>query len=169
MDFLLVDDDHDYLAILKQQIEKNGFSCKIAYSGDMALTCLNQHRFTYLTLDLKLDQDSGLRWIGPFLDKDPQLKIIVITGFASLKTAVEAIKLGAWQYLPKPIRVKDILSLITPTIIPEKSPSPSSLHTLEWEHIQTALQDCDYNISKAADLLGLSRRTLQRKLKKRII
>lgn len=170
MDFLLVDDDHDYLVVLKRQLEKHGFSCKVAYSGEMAVGCLDQYNFVYLTLDLNLGQDTGVRWIAPFLAKDPNLKIIVITGFASLKSAVDAIKLGAWQYLPKPIRAQDILSIISPNnTAPEKPLNPSSLYTLEWEHIQTTLQACDYNISKAAEILGLSRRTLQRKLKKRML
>ncbi len=164
---LLIDDDSVFTDLLKRQLEKSGLRCITAIGGEDALLKMDTDPFDYATLDLNLGQDNGLAYIPKLLDKDPQIKIIIVTGFASFQTAVDAIKLGAWQYLPKPIRAKDIMDLIGDIPLPPPASLPA-LDTLEREHIQSAMQQCNYNISKAAHLLGISRRTLQRKLKKRI-
>jgi two-component system response regulator RegA len=167
---LIIDDDTDFTEILSQSLERQNYPNQISHNAQDALTKASQTPFTHATLDLNLDQTFGIDLIPKLLEISPNLIIIVITGYASLATAVEAIKKGATHYLPKPIRAKDIIALLDPSKghpnLTPKFNNASSLETLEWEHIQTTLQNYDYNISKTAEHLGLSRRTLQRKLKK---
>ncbi len=122
-------------------------------------------------MDLKLHEDSGLRWIETIRHCNPDCHITLLTGYASISTAVEAIKLGADDYLAKPVTAREILQRINlqetrgaETPINDK---PMSVDRLEWEHIQKVLSDNEGNISASARALGMHRRTLQRKLAKK--
>ena len=123
-------------------------------------------------LDLRLGDDSGIQLIQPLLQIRPDLQIVVLTGYASLSTAVQAIKLGAINYLAKPVNVQSILKAFEdepPEEVADENEefSPTPLKQLEWEHIQRVLDENEGNISSTARQLGMHRRTLQRKLQKR--
>jgi two-component system response regulator RegA len=123
-------------------------------------------------LDLKLGEESGLALIPELLEIRPELRILLLTGYASIATAVEAIKRGAWDYLAKPVDADQVVQALRGGgHADEEAAAPvfaaPPLKRLEWEHIQRVLAECDGNISEAARRLGLHRRTLQRKLSKR--
>ena len=125
--------------------------------------------FEYAVVDLKLGTASGLTCVQVLHEHDPATRIVVLTGFASIATAVEAIKLGAAHYLAKPANTDDIEDAFA-----SKDGDPdvplegrkTSIKTVEWEYIHSTLADCDFNISEAARRLGMHRRTLARKLEK---
>ena len=121
-------------------------------------------------LDLNLNDDNGLQLIEPILGHSPQCRILVLTGYASIPTAVAATRLGVHNYLTKPASLELILRALEGDAdghLPALPDAPPSLERLEWEHIQRVLDDNDGNISAAARALGIHRRTLQRRLKKR--
>ena len=120
--------------------------------------------------DLNIGGESGLKLIRPLLEASPGARILVLTGYASIATAVEAIKLGASHYLAKPSNTDDIIAAFARTEGDAAAPldgRQSSIKTVEWEHIHQMLVDTDFNISEAARRLGMHRRTLARKLEKR--
>lgn len=168
--FLIVDDDTTFTQIMQRALLRRGFSVDTFNSSEAAIAATNQQRYSKAIIDLKIAQDSGLALIKQLKTIQPDLVIIMLTGYSSISTAVEAIKLGALNYLCKPVDIDEILQAFsvngeTQEIkLPE---NPPSLDRLEWEHIQKALQDNDGNISATARLLGMHRRTLQRKLQKR--
>lgn len=170
-DMLLIDDDPTLLSVMAQAMARRGQHTLLASTPDEALSLGASANVTRAVLDLRLGESSGLRLITPLLQENPGLRIVVLTGYASIATAVEAIKLGAHHYLTKPADVDDILGAFEDgegaaeaTAIDDR---PTSLGRAEWEYIQQTLQSCDGNISAAAKRLGLHRRTLQRKLQKR--
>jgi two-component system response regulator RegA len=124
----------------------------------------------YAVVDLKLENDSGLACVQALHALDPTILIVVLTGFASIATAVEAIKLGACHYLAKPANTDDIEAAFARgagDVDAPISPRPTSIKNLEWERIHETLVDTDFNISETARRLGMHRRTLARKLEKR--
>ncbi len=131
---------------------------------------LAQHSPRYAVVDLKLSGGSGLECVKALHLHDPRMKIVVLTGFASIATAVEAIKLGACHYLAKPSNTDDIEAAFRrsegDTSVPT-SIAPTSIKNLEWERIHETLVDTQFNISETARRLGMHRRTLARKLEKR--
>jgi two-component system response regulator RegA len=166
---LLVDDDELYLRTLQRGLARRGLETRTATGIAEALRVAEEIRPAFALVDLKLGEDSGLTLIRPLRALRDNMRILLVTGYASVATAVNAIKRGADDYLPKPATVPMILRVLgmeqaalvdtTPTMIP--------LHRLEWEHIQQALHETDGNVSAAARLLGMHRRSLQRKLLKR--
>ena len=172
---ILIDDDLTFREILARSLTNQGCHVEHFPHPEPALEVIAEHaslandQLTIL-LDLKLESDSGLRWIRKIRATNSDCKIVLLTGYSSISTAVEAIKLGANDYLSKPISAREILSHLKkqdtdqPTPINEK---PMSVERLEWEHIQKVLQDNDGNISASARALGMHRRTLQRKLLKK--
>ena len=167
---LLVDDDEVYCDILARALVRRGFDVSIAYNRQDALAQAAETIPNLAVVDLRIGADSGLELIPELLGANPKVRIIVLTGYASIATAVEAIKLGAVHYLTKPADADDILAAVlresgAPDIAVRDKPLP--LARLEWEHIQKTLAECDGNISAAARRLGMHRRTLQRKLRKR--
>lgn len=167
---LLVDDDEIYCSILARALTRRGFDVSVAYSRQEALERASETAPNLAVVDLRIGADSGLALIPELLGVNPALRVIVLTGYASIATAVQAIKLGAVQYLTKPADAEDVLAAIlgetgTPGAALRDKPLP--LARLEWEHIQKTLAECGGNISAAARRLGLHRRTLQRKLQKR--
>lgn len=167
---LLVDDDSTFCQVLGRALSRRGFSVTTAYGGAAALQQAQIETPGYAVVDLNLAGDSGLRLIPDLLALQPAIQIVVLTGYASIATAVEAIKLGAVNYLAKPADADQILAAFV--TMPGDSIAlinarPLSVNRLQWEHIQRVLRDNGGNISLTARQLGMHRRTLQRKLAKR--
>ena len=171
MDCLLIDDDLTLLEVMGRAFARRGHHCTLATDPGSALSGLAGSGATHAVLDLRLGNENGLKLIPALLQANPALRIVVLTGFASIATAVEAIKLGAHHYLTKPADVDDILAAFSEGVAEEPMPlppvEPTSLERTEWEYIQRTLQACEGNVSAAAKRLGMHRRTLQRKLQKR--
>jgi two-component system response regulator RegA len=167
---LVVDDDPAYAEGLARALRRRGHQAFTALDGQAALSLAGQQALDAAILDLRLAEDSGLRLIAPLLAGQPGLRILLLTGYASIATAVQAMKLGAVHYLPKPAEVKDILAALGRAEGDPECPPPDqpmSVERLEWEHIQQVLAEHDGNISATARALKMHRRTLQRKLAKR--
>lgn len=167
---LLVDDDETFCAVLKQALEKRDFEIYVAYDIDSGIKLAEQFIPEYAVIDLRIGHQSGLELVEKLISLDSNTRIVMLTGFASIATAVEAIKLGAIHYLTKPANADEILQALqkndgdTSVAI---SDHPLSVKRLEWEHLQKVLMQHDGNISAAARALNMHRRTLQRKLDKR--
>lgn len=168
--FLIVDDDVTFTEVLANTLRRRGFEACTAHSAQAAVERLRERPIDSIVLDLRLAADNGLELIPALCGIREGVQIVVLTGYASIATAVEAIKLGAHHYLTKPTDVTTLLNAFThqpghQPVTPEATPTP--LERVEWEYIQQALREADGNVSVAAARLGLHRRTLQRKLKKR--
>ncbi len=166
--YLIIDDDLTFCQILERALQRRKLSVTTAVDPDAALAAAGNHPPSHVVLDLKLGQNSGLDLIEPLLRINPDSRILLLTGYASIPTAVEAIRRGAMNYLPKPADADRILAAFHPEARRPVLPNdPPSLRRLEWEHIQRVLTEHNGNISAAARALGMHRRTLQRKLQKR--
>lgn len=177
---LLVDDDTLYLDALRRALTRRGIDCEIAADPATALEVARRIAPDFALVDLKLGDASGLSLIEPLRAIRADMRILLVTGYASIATAVEAIKRGADDYLPKPVSADTLQRILldsdrAPGASPAErdetesleSPTMIPLHRLEWEHIQQALAETGGNISATARLLGMHRRSLQRKLAKR--
>lgn len=168
-DFLVVDDDASFREVLVRALQRRGFSAIDAGAGESALTLARTHSPRRAVVDLKLAHESGLDIIAALKQALPDIEIVMLTGYSSIATAVEAVKRGALNYLCKPASVDEILAAFSTDAItdaPVISTQPHSIDRLEWEHIQKVLLDHQGNISATARALGMHRRTLQRKLQK---
>lgn len=167
---LIVEDDPVFLRTLSRSFERRGYAVSTASSPEEVAAMLPAMPFDYAVVDLKLGAASGLSCVQMLNRANPDTRIVVLTGFASIATAVEAIKLGASHYLAKPSNTDDIEAAFGreegDASIPVEG-RKTSIKTLEWEYIHQTLVDCDFNISEAARRLGMHRRTLARKLEKR--
>jgi len=165
---LLVDDDITFCTVLSGALTKRGFNVCIAHSVEQAIPMAEANPPEFAVLDLKMNGASGLVLVRKLHELDPHTRIVMLTGYASITTAVEAIKLGATQYLAKPANADEIVAAFNH--IPDGNSPPvtqtTPLNNLEWEHIQRVLQEHDDNISATARALNMHRRTLQRKLSK---
>lgn len=168
---LIIDDDPAFNAILVRTLTRRGFPATGALDPTAALAAARSMLPARVVLDLNLTGQSGLALIQPLLEINPDCRIVVLTGYASITTAVDAIKLGAVQYLAKPVEIEAILSAFDEDTgvdnAFEAPDEPLSVDRLEWEHIQRVLAENDGNISATARALKMHRRTLQRKLSKR--
>ncbi len=167
---LIVDDDTTFCDVLAKAMSKRGFNVTCAHTIDEAL--VNAESFTpeFAIVDLKLSNDSGLMLVEKLKTIDPGTRIVMLTGYASIATAVEAIKLGATHYLAKPVDADEIMKAFERTTGDsdvEISTNPLSVGRLEWEYIHRILTENDNNISVTARILNMHRRTLQRKLAKK--
>lgn len=165
---LLVDDDETYARVLRTSLQRHGMEIEIASDAAGALALAARTAFDFALVDLKLGADSGLDLIAPLRARRAAMQIVLVTGYATFATAVEAIKRGADNYLAKPVTVAALLRVLVGE--PAEAEAPREmlpLHRVEWEHIQQAMQDCQGNVSAAARLLGMHRRSLQRKLARR--
>jgi two-component system, response regulator RegA len=168
---LIVEDDAAFARTLQKSFERRGYAVTHVFSPDELYPLLGQAKpFQFAVVDLKLGTTSGLVCVEALHKADPATRIVVLTGFASIATAVEAIKLGASHYLPKPANSGEIEAAFgreqgNPSVPLEGR--KSSIKTVEWEYIHSTLAECDFNISEAARRLGMHRRTLARKLDKR--
>lgn len=172
-ELLLVDDDAVFARVLGRALNARGFTVHSAASSSEAIAQLNSDdglRPDFAILDLNLGGSSGLKLIGAVREASPGCRIVVLTGYASISTAVDAIKLGADQYLAKPVEVDAIVRSLTDVQAPHDDDAGEgtlSVSRLEWEHIQRVLTENGGNISATARALKMHRRTLQRKLAKR--
>lgn len=167
---LLVDDDEVFCQVLSRALCKRGYQVSIAYNQQQALDTAKRSQPEYAIVDLRIGQDSGLNVIKSLVQSEPGIRIVVLTGFASISTAVESIKLGAIHYLTKPADIDDIIQAFyhdEGNSELEIEARPLSPRRMEWEHLQKVLHDYDGNISAAARAMGMHRRTLQRKLSKK--
>lgn len=168
---IVIDDDLVFSAVLARALNARGLVASTAPDRATALALVRQHAPDYAVLDLKLGAENGLALIPELLAVQPNLRILLLTGYASIATAVEAIKRGAHDYLAKPVDADQVVQALLGDA-GEDGDAPLEVHTpplkrLEWEHIQRVLTECGGNISETARRLGLHRRTLQRKLSKR--
>jgi two-component system response regulator RegA len=167
---LIIEDDDAFARTLGRSFERRGYKVLQAPGLDEAQELLKEHSPGYAVVDLKLKgNSSGLACVQMLHAHDPDMQIVVLTGFASIGTAVEAIKLGACQYLAKPSNTDDIEAAfghVAGNTDLELTNRSTSIKTLEWERIHAVLAETDFNISEAARRLGMHRRTLARKLEK---
>lgn len=165
---LVVDDDRAFCAALAGALRRRGHQTVIAHDFDEAESEATAWRPDRAVIDLRMPGRGGLELISVLREKLPELRMVVLTGYGSIATAVEAIKLGAVHYLTKPAEVEEILAAFDrtePVLLDAPPPTKATpLDELEWEHLQRVLTDCNGNISEAARRLGMHRRSLQRKL-----
>lgn len=167
---MIVDDDTMFCHVMQRALTRRGFEVLVAHDADEALALARRSSPSWATLDLKLEHTSGLKLLPELLAIVPDCRVVVLTGYSSIATAVEAIKLGAVNYLCKPVDADDVLVAFErgsgdPDV--DIADNPPSVNRVTWEHIQKVLQAHDGNISATARALGMHRRTLQRKLQKR--
>ncbi len=167
---LVVDDDATFGTVLVRALKRRGLVAEAIADPTKALEVAGRLRPSRVILDLNLNGVSGLSLIAPLLEMVPKMRIVVLTGYASIATTVDAIKLGATQYLAKPVDVDTLLAAFvseaTPRIEPLTEAMPLSVSRLEWEHIQRVLHEHGGTIAATARALTMHRRTLQRKLLK---
>jgi len=170
MKLLLVDDDSTFRERLARALRDRGHAVTSCGSRDEARAACAVTTFERAVVDLRLGETNGLTVVADLLAHDTDIDVIVLTGFGSIATAIEAMKLGVLHYLTKPVDADELLAAFDrpPGDIPDEGDLPPvpSLARVEWEHIQRVLTSCDGNISAAARLLGIHRRSLQRKLSK---
>lgn len=167
---LIVEDDAALAETLARSFSRRGYALEIACNTETALDKAKLFEPEYAVVDLRMPGASGLECVKGLAALDNTMKIVVLTGYASITTAVESIKLGACHYLAKPANAEDIIAAFDKTegnsgvVI---STSGTSIKNLEWERIHEMLVETGFNISKTARRLGMHRRTLARKLEKR--
>jgi len=167
---LMVDDDEIFAEVLAGALQKRGFEVQVAHDVSHAKQLAEAWWPDYAVIDLNMPGESGLVLVEYLCGQDDELRAVVFTGYASIATAVEAIKLGAVHYLAKPADADDVVAALHKEQGDSDVPvgdEPMSVKRVEWEHIQKVLSEVDGNISEAARRLGMHRRTLQRKLQKR--
>ncbi|MEH3103299.1 MAG: response regulator transcription factor [Sphingomonas phyllosphaerae] len=168
---LIVEDDEVFARTLARSFERRGYQVRAITDPDDLDAAVDALKPDHAVVDLRLGNASGLACVARLHARDAQMRIVVLTGFASIATAVEAVKLGATNYLSKPANSDDIEAAFQAggegDASVELAAPPTSLRTLEWEHIHQTLADCGFNVSEAARRLGMHRRTLARKLGKR--
>jgi two-component system, response regulator RegA len=177
--FLIIDDDETFTYVLARAIKRKGHPVFVANRGDTALALLEEPAtdapVTHVILDLKLAETNGLQLLPQLLALNARLQVVVLTGYASVATTVEAIKQGATNYLAKPATVEEVLAAFDDDGQDSTQgrgndaleEGPLSVQRMEWEYIQRQLVANDHNIAATARALGMHRRTLQRKLQKR--
>jgi ActR/RegA family two-component response regulator len=166
---LIIEDDETFARTLQRSFERRGYRVRVANSPAEIDPLLDAETPAFAVVDLKLGASSGLPCVQQLHERDPEMRIVVLTGYASIATAVEAIKLGACHYLVKPSNTDDIEAAFARTADPDvplatRSASPK---TREWEVVNETLAATGFNISETARRLGMHRRTLARKLEKR--
>ncbi len=164
---LIVDDDKDFAESLERSFSRRDFEAKSVNSVKAATEILQKFHPRFAVVDLKMIGESGLDCIKAIHHFDHTIKIVMLTGYASITTTIEAIKLGACYYLAKPASIDSIIAAFNDEVVEKVTTKKTSLKNIEWEYIHKALLETNFNISKAARLLGIHRRTLARKLEKK--
>ena len=169
--YLIVDDDEVLRERLAKALQRRGHQTATAPCADGAMAIARRLAPQRCIVDLRMPGASGLELVASLKALDATIEVVVLTGYGSIATAIEAIRLGASNYLPKPADVEDILAAFDRANAPPLSPSTAdfrvpSLARAEWEHLSRVLADCGGNVSLAARRLGIHRRSLQRKLQK---
>ncbi|WP_394753610.1 response regulator transcription factor [Crenothrix sp.] len=167
---LLVDDDETFCNVLKSALEKRNYEVLVANNVKNGILLAEQNLPEYAVIDLRIGHESGLELVKKLISLDEKTVCVMLTGFASIATAVEAIKLGATHYLTKPANTEEIINALyknvgDSSVLPREQ--PFSVKRLEWEHLQKVLLQHEGNIAATARALNMHRRTLQRKLDKR--
>jgi two-component system response regulator RegA len=163
---LLVDDDAVYRERLAKAITARGYEVRTAVDAESAAALAEADSPEFAVLDLRMPGESGLELLRRLRTIDSTTRVLMLTGYGSIATAMEAVRLGAVNYLTKPADVDDILAAFSPdgpATEPNAELETPSLARVEWEHIQRVLNDCEGNLSEAARRLGMHRRSLQRK------
>lgn len=169
---LIVDDDDVLRGRLARAFQQRGYDVRTAANYDEAMKLAGEDSPEMAVVDLRMPGRSGLELLRDLRGLDPTTRVVVLTGYGAITTAVEAMRLGATWYVPKPADAEDILCAFArgeapPLAEPPASDLPApSLARAEWEHLNRVLSDCGGNVSEAARRLGLHRRSLQRKLQK---
>lgn len=167
---LIVDDDDVFCRTLANALGRRGYATCLAHEAEEAMRIARDQRPDYAVVDLRLPGQSGLVLIKRLRDVLPDARMVVLTGFGSIATTVDAIKLGACYYLTKPANADEILAALhhDESDFADTQPieQPPSVYRVEWEHIHRVLAEQNGNVSESARLLGIHRRTLQRKLNK---
>lgn len=165
--WLLIDDDEAFLQVLQRSLGRQNVDAVCAHNSEQARAMLGSRNIRKCVLDLNLAGDSGLQLLPELLALQPNLEVLVLTGYGSIATAVEAMRRGAINYLCKPVTVNQLIAGFEPLgTPPELRQEPPSVEEMEREHIQRVLNEHDGNISSTARALNMHRRTLQRKLQK---
>ena len=166
---LLVDDDEVFVKRLAKAMEKRGFSVETAESVAAGRAIATARPPAYAVVDLRLDDGNGLDVVEVLQDKREDCRVVILTGYGAIATAVAAVKAGATDYLAKPADAQDIVNaLLSPRgELPPPPENPMSADRVRWEHIQRIYELCDRNVSETARRLNMHRRTLQRILAKR--
>ncbi|WP_420857849.1 ActR/PrrA/RegA family redox response regulator transcription factor [Marivivens marinus] len=166
---LLVDDDEAFLKRLARAMEKRGFSVETAGSVAAGKAISTARPPAYAVVDLRLEDGNGLDVVETLREKRPDARIVVLTGYGAIATAVAAVKIGATDYLSKPADANDVIHalLANGDELPPPPENPMSADRVRWEHIQRVYELCDRNVSETARRLNMHRRTLQRILAKR--
>ncbi|MEX1119074.1 MAG: response regulator [Terrimicrobiaceae bacterium] len=165
---LLVDDDEIFRERLAVSFRRRGYVVFTAANVPEARSVLRHNRPGLVVVDLKMPGENGLQLVKELYARSAIIRVLVLTGYGSIATAVEAMRLGAIDYLTKPVDAAQIEEKFqgVASARPEETPAVPSLDMVEWEHLQRVMHDCHGNISAAARTLGIERRTLQRKLQK---
>jgi len=166
---LIVDDDEPFLRRLARAMEKRGFQTETADSVAAGKAIATARPPAYAVVDLRLEDGNGLDVVETLREKRPDAKIVVLTGYGAIATAVAAVKIGATDYLSKPADANDVTAalLADGESLPPPPENPMSADRVRWEHIQRVYEQCDRNVSETARRLNMHRRTLQRILAKR--
>lgn len=166
---LLVDDDEAFLKRLGRAMEKRGFDVDLANSVSEGKAKAMAHPPAYAVIDLRLEDGNGLDVVESLRSVRADSRIVVLTGYGAIATAVAAVKIGATDYLSKPADAQDIMNALLQTVgeLPPPPENPMSADRVRWEHIQRIYEQCDRNVSETARRLNMHRRTLQRILAKR--
>lgn len=166
---LLIDDDGAFCRQLARSLERYGFIVVTAANFHAALDAIRDNRFAFIVLDMKLDNANGLDLVPQLKEKLPDSKIVMLSGYGNIASAVSAIKIGVEDYLSKPTSAEDIINVLLNDgeTKPEIPDNPMSADRVKWEHIQRVYELCGRNVSETARRLNMHRRTLQRILAKR--
>lgn len=166
---LLVDDDEAFVKRLAKAMEKRGFVPETASSVAAGRAIAMARPPAYAVIDLRLEDGNGLDVVETLRERRPDCRIVVLTGYGAIATAVAAVKFGAIDYLSKPADANDVTNalLVKGAAMPPPPENPMSADRVRWEHIQRVYEMCDRNVSETARRLSMHRRTLQRILAKR--
>jgi two-component system, response regulator RegA len=169
MTLLIVDDDRPFRERLARAMQARGFDVAVADTVSEGVALVKERPPAYAVIDLKLDDGNGLDVVETLHETRPNARVVVLTGFGNIATAVAAVKFGAIDYLPKPADADDIMGalLAEPGAKPQPPENPMSADRVRWEHIQRVYELCGHNVSETARRLNMHRRTLQRILAKR--
>ena len=166
---LIVDDDRPFRERLARAMQTRGFEVVVAETVREGIVIAKDRPPAFAVVDLKLEDGNGLDVVAKLLETRPAARVVVLTGFGNIATAVAAVKFGALDYLPKPADADDIMGalLAQPGAKPNPPENPMSADRVRWEHIQRVYELCGHNVSETARRLNMHRRTLQRILAKR--
>ncbi len=168
-ELLLIDDDAPLRRTLERALTRRGFRVRAVGSMRDALAVMQESKPNFAVVDLRLEDGSGLDLVRRLRERHPQMRIVILTGYGNIATAVAAIKVGAVDYLAKPADADDVVNalLCSGNTLPPPPCNPMSADRVRWEHIQRVFEQCGRNVSETARRLNMHRRTLQRILNKR--